>query len=85
MFGFRPQDVAPAGTDAEGPRFDAKVHLTEPLGDITVLDLNAGETGFKMVLPEEQAVGYAVGDDVTVRIAVENTHLFSRETGTAIR
>jgi len=85
LFGFRPQDVAPAATDADGPRFDAKVHLTEPLGDITVLDLNAGETGFKMVLPEEQAVGYAVGDALTVKIALEKTHLFSRETGTAIR
>jgi len=85
VFGFRPQDVTPAHGDADGPRFDAKVHLTEPLGDITVLDLNAGDTGFKMVLPEEQAVGYSVGDAVTVRIALENTHLFSRETGTAIR
>ncbi len=85
LFGFRPQDVAPAANGADGPRFDAKVHLTEPLGDITVLDLNAGETGFKMVLPEEQAVGYSVGDALTVRIALENTHVFSRETGTAIR
>ncbi len=85
LFGFRPQDVTPAADGAPGPRFEAKIHLTEPLGDITVLDMNAGETGFKMVLPEEEAVAYSVGDAVTVQIALERTHVFSRETGTAIR
>lgn len=85
LFGFRPQDVTPSTGAPTGPNFQAQIHLTEPLGDITVLDLVAGDVVFKMVLPEERAVQYAVGDDLTVEIAVENTHLFSRETGTAIR
>jgi len=84
-FGFRPNDVAPASGDADGVQFTAKVHLTEPLGDVVILDLNIGGTGLKMVLPEEQAVRYAVGDDVPVSLRVENTHVFARETGTAIR
>ncbi len=66
-------------------RFDAKVHLTEPLGDITVLDLAAADAVFKMVLPEEEAVRYNVGDELAVNISIDKTHLFSRETGTAIR
>ncbi len=84
-FGFRPHDVAPASPDAPRPRFTARIHLTEPLGDVTVLDLAAGGTVFKMVVPEERAVKYRVGDELDVALAVENTHVFARETGTAIR
>jgi multiple sugar transport system ATP-binding protein len=85
LFGFRPHDVIPVNGAARGPVFPARVHLTEPLGDITVLDLEAGETVFKMVLPQETAARYTVGDELRVGIAVGNTHLFSRETGVAIR
>ena len=44
----------------KGPRFKAAIHLTEPLGDITLLDLIAADQPIKMVLPEEQAVSYRV-------------------------
>jgi multiple sugar transport system ATP-binding protein len=84
-FGVRPHDVAPTVDATAGPRFRATVHLTEPLGDVTVLDLTVGGTVFKMVLPEERAVRYRVGDEVAVGFAVANTHVFSRQTGTAIR
>ena len=85
LFGFRPQDISPAKGDQKGLRFDAKVHLTEPLGDITVLDLAAADAVFKMVLPEEEAMQYNVGDELAVDIRIDKTHLFARETGTAIR
>ena len=61
------------------------MHLTEPLGDVTVLDLVASGARFKMVLPEERAVQYRVGDEVAVTFPLETTHVFARETGTAIR
>ena len=41
LFGLRPHDLRPAEGEAHGPRFPAQVHLTEPLGDVTVLDLEA--------------------------------------------
>jgi len=84
-FGFRPHDVVPQGDDAAALSFTARVHLTEPLGDVVILDLEAGGAELKMVLPEEQAVRYTVGDEVPVSLRVENTHVFARETGTAIR
>jgi multiple sugar transport system ATP-binding protein len=88
IFGFRPHDVAPVdeqhGDGGAGLLIAAKVHLIEPLGDVVILDLVAGETGMKMVLPEEQAIRYSVGDDVPVTLRVENTLVFARETGTAI-
>ena len=84
-FGFRPYDIAPAEDGDEGTKISTKVHLIEPLGDVVILDLHAGETELKMVLPEEQAIRYSVGDDVPVTLRVENSFLFARETGTAIR
>ena len=84
-FGFRPTDMAPAAGDARGPRFAAEVHLTEPLGDITILDLIAGGVMVKMVLPEERALDYAVGDRLDVEIRVEHSHVFTRDTGVAVR
>jgi multiple sugar transport system ATP-binding protein len=85
FFGFRPHDVAPAARDSAGPRFSAMVHLTEPLGDVTVLDLVAGGTMFRMVLLEDRAVQHRVGDDIAVAVSIENTHVFARDTGTVIR
>jgi multiple sugar transport system ATP-binding protein len=85
LFGFRPHDVRPAEGDARGPRFPARVHLTEPLGDITVLDLEVPGAVFRMVLPEERAVRYRQGDDLTVELLAEHSHLFAMDTGTAIR
>lgn len=85
LFGIRPQDIRLAGSDIRGPRIDARVHLTEPLGDITVLDLTAGDEMFKMVLLEEQALGFAAGDRIELELSIERSHVFTRETGVAIR
>jgi len=85
MFGFRPHDVVLNQDNIEGPKFKGTVHLTEPLGDVVILDLEAGGAVFKMVLPEEQAIQYQVGDDVDLALGVPNTHVFATETGTAIR
>lgn len=89
--GIRPHDITPVGEGAEfdGPKFEASVHLTEPLGDVVILDLQtggqSGGTRLKMVLPEEQAVSYRVGDRLTCGVDIEATHVFAKETGTAIR
>ena len=53
------------------------MHLTEPLGDVTVLDLEAGGQMLRMVLPEERALRYREGDQVEVEVAVEQSHLFT--------
>lgn len=85
LFGIRPQDVRLAGSESRGPRINAHVHLTEPLGDITLLDLTAGDDMFKMVLLEEQALGFAVGDRIELELSIERSHVFAQETGVAIR
>jgi multiple sugar transport system ATP-binding protein len=85
LFGFRPHDVRPSEGEARGPRFPARVHLTEPLGDVTVLDLESAGAPFRMVLPEERAIAYKEGDELEVELRLEDSRLFTMDTGTAIR
>jgi hypothetical protein len=59
--------------------------LTEPLGDVTVIDVAIAGTTLKIVLPEELALAYRVGGGIDVEIPPADAHLFSRETGMAIR
>ena len=62
-----------------------RLDLTEPIGDMVILDLVANGSRLKMVLPEEQALSYQVGDKLICGFDLETTHLFAKETGTAIR
>lgn len=81
--GLRPQGIAPV--PAPGTRFAARVHLTEPLGDVTILDIvAAGDTRLRMVLPQEQA--FRIAPDTAIECAVDPSQvcLFAQETGTAI-
>jgi multiple sugar transport system ATP-binding protein len=82
--GVRPHDIAIA-TGAPGvDRFRAAVRLTEPLGDITVIDLDLRGQGLKMVLPEERAQALEPGQEIEIAIRAEDLHLFHRETGRRI-
>ncbi len=86
LFGIRPHDLLPAARAGEGAHpIDAKVHLTEPLGDVTVLDVEAGGTVLKMALPEQEALAYPVGAELAVAFRPQSAHLFDRESGRAIR
>jgi multiple sugar transport system ATP-binding protein len=84
MFGIRPHDLTPAGALQNGSCFAATVHLTEPLGDVTVLDIEAGGTVLKMALPEEQALAYPPGHELAIELSLADAHLFNRETGRAL-
>jgi multiple sugar transport system ATP-binding protein len=84
LLGIRPQDLVPADGEPRGPSFEAGVHLTEPLGDVTILDLEASGAILKMVLPEERAVAYAAGDRLRVSLTPADAHLFSKESGVLI-
>jgi len=81
LFGIRPHDLAPA---AAGAGFTARVHLTEPLGDMTVIDAEAAGTVIKVALPEERALAYAVGDELALQMSLADAHLFHRESGMAL-
>jgi multiple sugar transport system ATP-binding protein len=80
--GLRPHDIALAGGGAtRAARFKAKIHLTEPLGDVTVIDVAAKDASMKMVLREEVAAKFSVGDDIEIGFDPEDLHVFDQATG----
>jgi multiple sugar transport system ATP-binding protein len=85
--GVRPQDIVPAApTEVSGARFSGRVFLTEPLGDVTILNLMAGsENRLKMVLPQERAIKIKHDEAFDCTFCLDHICLFARETGTAIR
>jgi multiple sugar transport system ATP-binding protein len=89
MIGVRPQAIEPVGQSADaasGPRFPAKVFLTEPLGDVTILDILAGANHrLRMVLPQERAHRIASDASIDCALRCDDLCLFAHETGTAIR
>lgn len=83
--GIRPQAIWPRNGRDGGPRFAARVFLTEPLGDVTILDIVAGEScRMKMVLPQERAWTIGVDDQLDCELDGAQLCLFAAETGTAI-
>ncbi|WP_027132814.1 ABC transporter ATP-binding protein [Geminicoccus roseus] len=83
-YGVRPHDVLLGAAPERGPSFPAKVHLTEPLGDVTLLDLEINGAAMKMALPEEKAVGIQPGNPIEVTLSAVDAHLFHAETGVRI-
>jgi multiple sugar transport system ATP-binding protein len=87
--GVRPQAIEPVDRVAEsafGPRFHAQVFLTEPLGDVTILDIVVGANHrLRMVLPQERAYGIASDAAIDCTLRADDLCLFAQETGTAIR
>ena len=82
--GLRPQAIFPS-EGAAGPAFGARVFLTEPLGDVTILDIVAhNDTRLRMVLPQEHAVRIGVDDRIECSIDPDQICLFAADTGTAI-
>ncbi|MCB1883447.1 MAG: ABC transporter ATP-binding protein [Geminicoccaceae bacterium] len=83
ILGIRPHDVR-LGSDPHALSLRAGVRLTEPLGDVTVLDLAARGAPLKMVLREEVASRLKEGGEVEVSFRPQDAHLFHKETGVRI-
>jgi multiple sugar transport system ATP-binding protein len=83
--GLRPHDIALAnGGSSDATRFSGKVQLTEPLGDVTILDINAQNTTVKMVLREEVAAKLSVGETIEIAFDPTDMHIFDQSTGTRL-
>jgi hypothetical protein len=50
---------------------------------MTVIDVEASGTVLKVALPEEQALAYAVGDELALQLSLADAHLFRGDSGTA--
>lgn len=80
--GLRPHDLGLAEVKPGATaRFSAKIHLTEPLGDVTIFDVAAQGAELKMVLREEVAARYSVGDELEIAFDPADLHFFDRASG----
>lgn len=83
--GVRPQDLHVTGESDESFSPDlnvsGRIHLTEPLGDVTILDIDVGGNLLKMVLPEDKATSYSPGQDIGLSLQLSDTHLFFADSG----
>ena len=61
-----------------------KYFLKEPLGDVTILDLNVNDTKLKMILSEEEAIKYKTGQSINIEFNVNNSYLFTSDTGVKV-
>jgi multiple sugar transport system ATP-binding protein len=86
--GIRPQDLhvvsEPSNTPGRDPGIAGTVRLTEPLGDVTILDIDVQGSLLKLVLPEEKAAGYNLGQEIDLSFQLSDAHLFMTETGTRV-
>jgi multiple sugar transport system ATP-binding protein len=83
ILGIRPNDIrlAKSGDTA----LAATVHLIEPLGDVTIVSVEANGQTLRMVLPEQQAINMNLGDAAPIFIDPAKIHVFEAGTGEAIR
>ncbi len=80
--GLRPHDIELAQDNSpRSARFSARIHLTEPLGDVTVMDVATQDATMKMVLREEVAAQYQVGETIEVAFDPTDLHVFDTTTG----
>ena len=80
--GLRPSDIRLArGQSASS---EPTVQQLEPLGDITIVSLIAGNQPLRMVLPEAQAVNIKEGDKLPILIDPARIYLFRSHDGSAI-
>ena len=83
LVGIRPHDLALVDEGATGG-VPATIEITEPQGDITILDLQAAGVPLRMVVAEATGARYSAGDRVRVALAGADTRLFLSDSGTMV-
>jgi multiple sugar transport system ATP-binding protein len=82
VVGIRPSDIRFAVGGENGVA--AHVAMLEPLGDITVVSLDAGGETLRVVLPESIASGLQPGQQAPIMLDPTKFHVFRASSGQAI-
>lgn len=82
LLGIRPSDISFGGAEKAG--LASKVHMLEPLGDITIVSVETAGVTLRVVLPESQASRLKPGDATTITIDPKKIHVFRAATGQAM-
>ena len=59
----------------------SKIHLIEPLGDVTVVSVEAGGETLRIVLPEASATSLKPGDAMPITFDHNKIHIFRAASG----
>ncbi len=79
LMGIRPNDI----TIAVKGGLASRIHMLEPLGDVTVVSVETNNNILRMVLPESRALGLKPGDPASIAIDNEKIHIFRAGSGEA--
>jgi multiple sugar transport system ATP-binding protein len=82
LVGIRPSDIRIAGKGEKAIK--GKVHLLEPLGDVTIVSVEAAGQMLRVTLPESSAVTMKPGDAAPIIIDPQKIHIFRAASGQAI-
>ena len=82
LVGIRPSDIRFAVGGETG--FAANIAMLEPLGDVTVVSLDAGGETLRMVLPESVASRLETGQPAPIMLDPKKFHVFRASSGQAI-
>ncbi|WP_119302821.1 ABC transporter ATP-binding protein [Dongia deserti] len=82
VIGIRPSDIRLAASGESGVA--ASIAMLEPLGDVTVVSVEAGGETLRMVLPESAASGLQPGQPASVVLDPGKFHVFRASSGQAI-
>jgi multiple sugar transport system ATP-binding protein len=81
ILGIRPSDLRMAANGEAGVA--GKIHMLEPLGDMTIVSVETAGEVLRMVLPEQQAVGLAPGNAASIFLDPTKFHYFRAASGEA--
>lgn len=82
VVGIRPSDIRFAAAGEAGLK--ANIAMLEPLGDVTIVSVEAGGETLRMVLPESAASGLQPDQPASVILDPSKFHIFRASSGQAI-
>lgn len=82
VMGVRPSDIRFAMKGEKG--VSANIAMLEPLGDVTVVSVDAGGETLRMVLPESAAASLQPGQTASIFLDPQKFHIFRASNGQAL-
>ncbi len=77
LMGIRPSDI----TLATKGGIASRIHMLEPLGDVTVVSVETNGNTLRLLLPESSALGLKPGDETSIYIDPAKIHIFRADSG----
>ncbi len=79
LLGIRPSDIRIAAKGEDS--IDSTVQLLEPLGDVTIVSVAAGNETLRIVLPESSAIALRPGQQLPIHLDPNKFHIFRASSG----